>query len=185
MLLQRYPKSGHQVSTGKHTISVCTFPYRPYKFLLSNPTGKMLALVWYVISWDTNAELIHGECLSVYRTFHCFKTFYNTTDLTFHSNKIISFFTYQGTKWYCTDNQNLAIRWALANTQSVYALFLTNHANFYFRIPLARCWLSSGMWNLGIPMLNWSTVNASQCIEHSTALTHSTIQQIWPSTGTK
>ena len=65
MLLQRYTKSGHQVSTGKHTIGVCTFPYRPYKFLLSNPTGKMLALVRYVTSWDPNAELVHGECLCI------------------------------------------------------------------------------------------------------------------------
>ena len=66
MLLHRYPKSGRQLSSGKHTISVCTFPYQPYKFLLSNPTGKMVALIWYVMSWYPNVELVHGECLSVY-----------------------------------------------------------------------------------------------------------------------
>ena len=62
MLLQRYTKSGRQVSNGKHTICVCNFPYRPYKFLLSNPTGKMLALVRYVTSLDPDVGLVHGEC---------------------------------------------------------------------------------------------------------------------------
>jgi len=32
----------------------------------------MMALVWYVTSWDPNIELVHGECLSLYQTFHCF-----------------------------------------------------------------------------------------------------------------
>ena len=72
MLLHGYPNSGRQVSTGKHTISVCTFPYQIFKFLLLNLTGKMLAYVRYVMSWYPNVELVHGECLSVYQTFHCF-----------------------------------------------------------------------------------------------------------------
>jgi len=32
----------------------------------------MMALIWYVTSSDPNVELVHGECLSVYQTFHCF-----------------------------------------------------------------------------------------------------------------
>ena len=36
------------------------------------PLAQMMALVWYVTSWDPNIELVHGECLSLYQTFHCF-----------------------------------------------------------------------------------------------------------------
>jgi len=55
----------------------------------------------------------------------------------------------------------------------VYALLITDHTNFYFRIPLARCWLMSGMWCLVIPTLNWSMVNVSHCTKHCTALMRS------------
>ena len=46
-------------------------------FILKPPLARMMALVWYVTSWDPNVELIHGECLSVYQTFHCFNVWYS------------------------------------------------------------------------------------------------------------
>lgn len=41
-------------------------------FYFQTPLARMMALVCYVTSWDPKVELIHGECLSVYQTFHYF-----------------------------------------------------------------------------------------------------------------
>jgi hypothetical protein len=69
-------------------------------------------------TWQSNS--IH------YKTFCSIKKIWVSTG----TNNV---FTCEGTKYYCTDNQNVALRWVLANTQSVYVLFLTNLTGFIFR----------------------------------------------------
>ena len=100
------------------------------------------------------------------------KTFYNTTDLTFHSNKTISshiksqnIITQVPKFWPSREH------WKTHNQHMHFSLPTTQI--FIFKRPWPGWWLSSGMWHFGIPVLNWSMVNVSQSIKHSTVLMRS------------
>jgi hypothetical protein len=83
---------------------------------------------------------------------------------------VTNIFTFQVTKYNCIDSQNLAIRWVLANTNWCMNYSLPNIRIFILKSNWHRWWLLSGVWHPGISMLNWSTVNVSQCLKHPTDL---------------
>ena len=158
-----------------------TWNQSPYKEVWHRRGLKSLI----IMLWKPQKPKIHYLLYTTWqsKSLH-YKTFNNTTDLTFYSNKIISLHI---------EAQNI-----IAQTPKIWPSGehrQTHNQCMHFSLPTIqifilkshwhRWWLSSAMGHLGIQMLNWSMVNVSQYIEHPTASKHSTIQQIWPSTVTK